>query len=84
MASKKRQVKTEWRYAGMGQWSHHKGPIENVKHDPELRTMHAKPYVNVKRYNDIVLHRKLREASYVGAPILRRKPRPFTNNPVIS
>jgi hypothetical protein len=55
-----------------GQWQYRRGPIENVRFDPTLRVAYAAQNVNVRRYNGIVLQRKLRLASFVGAPILRK------------
>jgi hypothetical protein len=63
------------------QWTYRKGPIENVRYDPELRTQHARAYVNVARYNGIQLRRKIRLASQQPmTPILRKKAT-FHNNP---
>jgi len=40
---------------------------------PYQRVANIKQDVNTRRYNKIVIHRKLRLASFVSAPILRRK-----------
>jgi hypothetical protein len=67
-----------------GKWNYRNGPIENVRFDSRLRNIFVAQTVNVRRYNTIVNHRKLRLASYVSAPILRKKQPVFENNPTIS
>lgn len=64
-----------------GSWTYRSGPIENVSRDPRLRGMHSAQSVNVRRYNTIVNHRKLRLASYIAAPRLVKG---FHNNPEIT
>lgn len=73
---KRKAQKTEHVYLE-SQWTHHRGPIGHVEKE---KGAYAKPFVNVSRYNGIVLRRKLRLASYVGAPILRKQIH-FENNP---
>jgi hypothetical protein len=40
---------------------------------PYQRVANIKQDVNVRRYNKIIIQRKLRLASFVAAPILRHK-----------
>lgn len=74
---KRKTPKTQFVYLNAS-WTHHRGPVEHVEKE---KGAYAKPYVNESRYNGIVLRRKLRLASYVGAPILRKKAKQFENNP---
>lgn len=73
---KRKQTKTEFRYFA-GSWTHHKGPVERVERD---NTPMPRVFVNTRRYNAIQLARRIRLASFVGAPILRKTAH-FTNNP---
>lgn len=64
-----------------GRWSYRRGPIENASYDNELKQAHGRVFVNVSRYNDIQMQRKLRIASQQPlVPILRKKAH-FTNAP---
>lgn len=78
---KRKAVATEYKYRD-ARYEHHSGPIEKLQRADKC-SFTADVYVNVKRYNGIVLRRQIRLASYVGAPILRKKAQ-FSNPPVVT
>jgi hypothetical protein len=61
-----------------GHWTHKRGPVGRIERESKPV---MKAYVNTRRYNAIVMARKLRAASFVAAPILRKQPKQFENNP---
>lgn len=81
---KRKALATQFEYKDC-RYTHHGGPVARLEKRDKC-SFTSQQDVNVRRYNTIVLRRKIRLASYVPAPrlIKHQQPPQFENNPTLA